>query len=689
MVFLVIGIVLVVAVGAVITRRSRTPVEPQEMQQSDAPAQVENAPVVEAPRTENTEIPDSVVLSHTPTPVPAPPAAGAPLPQPPAPPAAPEPVAPPPLSISEEIVPLKPVLAAEPISSPSALSSATYSSVAPASLSGESPYAFGNSEEPKAKADSTLLRWSGRTGSIQVGELAIRGPVAYWSDGPASTPEPSCIDILLPVEVPGEGGGNLPAEGAPSYREMTPLQRGAYLLWLAGGRIQPPLHVSHPVMWIFGLERRVLADRLDIPLCIGEAFRLLPLIRWESLRQGLIKFITWMAAKMWLPEDQLLAFSRSLPSVPTEILSMLLRPYADSRLPLPAAIAFAVMRGSSLGGEQRNLQHSDDLMARFSTLYRTKCPGGLVLPRPKNSVFVAYVPTNPSLAGEKNAAGGVLELPDFFKDPGDFAPLIAVWNEFLKSLAPDSPAVPDAPAETEERPDWDSFVREIQGDEGETEEAENAPPTGPALTSLGALADLMRIERRKTESGDYKKPGAADRKKIAEAAHVEGFLVVPNLGIAGKEYHWEDPVALTPLEMGARPSPDHNAAALMLEFSCALTGSSPTEEVARLNDWFSLSSDDRERLLALTEVLSARPPDPENIGECLQFWLSREQRAVVRDFLDGFLVQPAPEAVRADLSRTVCTTLDVATTDPPPGPRETPLALGEQVVKVLGALFKE
>ncbi len=684
MVFLIIGIVIAVAVGAVVTRRSRHPAKPQEIQRSDTGAPLETAPPVAVPavenvgNVENTEVPDSVVLSHIRTPAAEPPLI--------------PPAAPPVPFTSEEIIPLKPVLAAEPISSPSALSSATYSSVAPPALSGESPYAFGSSEEPKAKANAALLRWSGRTGTIQVGDLTVRGPVAYWSDGPASTPEPSAIDVSLPVEYPGEGGGGaLPAEGAPSYREMTPLQRGAYLLWLAGGRIQPPLHVSHPVLWIFGLERRVLADRLDVPLCIGEAFRLLPLIRWDSLRLGLTRFITWMAAKMWLPEEQLLAFSRSLPTVPTEILSMLLRPYADSRLPLPAAIAFAVMRGSSPGGEQRSLPHTDDLLTRFSSLYRSKCPGGLVVPKPKNSVFVAYVPTNPSLAGEKNAAGGVLELPDFFKDPGDFAPLFAVWNEFLKTSAAAPDAEPEPPREAAERPDWDSFVREIRGDEDAVPEAEESPsPTEPAFTNLGALADLMRIERRKTESGEYKKPGAADRKKIAEAACVEGFLVVPNLGIAGKEYHWEDPVALTPLEMGARPSPDHNAAALMLEFACALAGSSSPEELrARLNDRFSLSADDGARLAALVEVLSVRPSDPENIGECLQFWLSREQRGVVRDFLDDFLVRPAPEDARADLTRAICLALDLPADDPPGGAQETPSALGGQVVKVLGALFKE
>ena len=104
-----------------------------------------------------------------------------------------------------------------------------------------------------------------------------------------------------------------------SYEAMTPLQRGIYLTWLAGGRIQPPQHVCYPALWLFGLERRVLVDRLDLGICIGEAFRLMPLLRWESLKDSLVRFVTWMAVKLWLPEEDLLAFCKTLAVVPDEL----------------------------------------------------------------------------------------------------------------------------------------------------------------------------------------------------------------------------------------------------------------------------------------------------------------------------------------------------------------------------------
>ena len=348
-------------------------------------------------------------------------------------------------AIQEEIDPLTPVLAAAPISSPSAVASATYSSAAPTALGGDSPYSYGAPQERKKPgAAPLLLRWCGKTGSLQIGDFVILGPVTYWSDGSSTTSEPCCIDITLPVEYPDEETP-LPADGAVSYEAMTPLQRGIYLTWLAGGRIQPPQHVCYPALWLFGLERRVLVDRLDLGICIGEAFRLMPLLRWESLKDSLVRFVTWMAVKLWLPEEDLLAFCKTLAVVPDELLGMLLGPYAGSGLPLPAIVAFTLMRSSRTlnaasaddpekgGFVPSPMFHSEALFEQFSPRYRSACRGGLVLTRPRTSVFLAYVPTNPSLASEKNASGGVLELPNFFEKLEAFAPLIAVWRDLMRN----------------------------------------------------------------------------------------------------------------------------------------------------------------------------------------------------------------------------------------------------------------
>jgi hypothetical protein len=220
----------------------------------------------------------------------------------------------------------------------------------------------------------------------------------------------------------------------------------------------------------------------------------------------------------------------------------------------------------------------------------------------------------------------------------------------------------------------------------------------------------MRVENSaEGEDPKKRKPGAADRKKISDAARVEGFLVLPDLGIAGKEYHWDDTLVLAPFPLGARPSLDYSSAALLLEYSCALLGFSSLDALEnfnemrkRLDDYFSLSSDDQTRLEKLADVFlgASAKAEPDNLGECLQFWLQREDRATVRDFLVLFLTSGQNEDRKEDQDkdrkeqeervRRICASLDVDEGPIlPPRSVEERLELGQQTGKVLAPLFKD
>jgi len=403
-----------------------------------------------------------------------------------------------------------------------------------------------------------------------------------------------------------------------------------------------------------------------------------------------------------------LAFSRSLPNVPKEILNMLLRPYSDSRLPLPSIVAFTVMRASSLA-EENNLSqpqpflHSDELLAQFAARYKSKCSGGLVLVKPKTSIFVAYAPTNPTLAGDKNFSGGVLELPDFFKDTENFTPLIAVWKDFLKEVFP-PPEASSSPTkaldELEARPNWDSFVRHALGlpDADDLSQPQSSDIfAAPVMTDLGAIADLIKIVRQK----DGRKIDAADRKKMSDTARVEGFLIIPHMGISGKEYHWDEPVALMPFPSGEPLSQDYSAAALILEYACTLVGTDALEPMrSALGDYLSLSSEDYTRLEALSSVLTATTSgeitgvrmNPNNLGESMQFWLQREQRSLFGNFLAHFLSGfSGHEQEWGQVIRALRESLDVEKIEKIDAPDAsiTPLELGSKVVQALSPLFTD
>ncbi len=670
MFYLVLGIFVAVAFGALLKKQQarQHPQPPQEA----VPQEPLQATPPEAPQEDRLEIGPPDVKA----------------PEAPAEEAAPQPKAPEPQEksgiavLQEEVVPCDTVLAAKPISSPNAVGSATYSAAAPATLGEDSPYAYGSSAEPpkKAKPSAALLRWCGRTGSLQVGDLVILGPVTYWSDGPSSVKDPCCIDVILPVEYPQEGVP-LPADGAASYAEMTPLQRGVYLTWLAGGRIQPPLHLCYPSLWLYGLERRVIADRLDMGLCLAEAFRLLPLIRWDAVLTSLIHFITWLAVKIWLSEDELLSFCKKLLVVPDELLTLLLGSYANSKLPLPSAVAFTLMRTSerlqtaALGERPPKVAHSDELLQKFTPLYKEATNGGLILPKPRTTFTFAYVPTNPSLDAKKEAANGVVELPNFFEDLGVFDPLVAVWRDFVADLTPRQPKT--AAESLEGRPDFEGFVEALRQDGGD----------GPLTSTLGALGALMGLDL------STEKVHGGDRKSMVETAQVEGYQILPNLGLSGWDYRWEDPILLLPLELGARPSQDYLAASFLLDLLCALMEVrsrklfEPLRQ--RLNHYFSLSTEDNVRLEAqgLLDVPAPRPA--EHYGELIRFWLQGEELANLRNFLFDFLsFLPQTQAEEQALRERVCGVLNVSPAAPPPYEERAPLERGEALVKALSPLFR-
>ncbi|MDT9702706.1 TerB N-terminal domain-containing protein, partial [Streptomyces sp. P17] len=48
----------------------------------------------------------------------------------------------------------------------------------------------------------------------------------------------------------------------PSYSEITPRARRAYLSWLADGRRDPEADIGYVFLFFYGLERRAIAEGL-------------------------------------------------------------------------------------------------------------------------------------------------------------------------------------------------------------------------------------------------------------------------------------------------------------------------------------------------------------------------------------------------------------------------------------------
>ena len=568
------------------------------------------------------------------------------------------------------------VLSARPVTSPELASGATYSSHAPAGE--ESPY--GRSSEPKrqAQAAANLLRWCGRAGVIQLENITVSNPVAYWANGEPATHEPSCIDVTLPVSFPQQGE-QLPAEGADSYANMTPLQRGIYLTWLAGARIQPPLHMCYPAMWLFGIERRTIIDKLDLPMCIGEMFRLLPLLRWDALREKLINFITWLAIKVWLPDEDLLGFCKRLNSVPEGLLDILLNSYANSMLPLPSAVAFTVARTAQKLRRPYDpvISHSDDDLKTFTPIYKDLCKGGMVILKPETTLKLTYTPSNPSIQLSKKDNEPV-EIPDFFENLAVFKPLVDSWEVFLTAKKQEQPEAPDL-ADIAERPDFEAFIKTLR-------------PEGTDYPLIATLEDLGRLMRFDTSPGT--KVTGKIRKAFVDTAQVEGWQIVPDLGISGREYSWQDRILLVELAPGTILSPQYRLASFVLEFTCASIAADEDRVFEplrqRMNEYFVLSDDDNIRLEAQKPLDLPTQYGPDYYGEFLCAWLSETERKGLKNLVLSALSFMPAFGNNPEVNSILCEYLELREDEEMTEQeiRRTPKEWGNEVMKLLALLFK-
>jgi len=124
----------------------------------------------------------------------------------------------------------------------------------------------------------------GRT--VQVAGYSIPGGMIYHGTGLKSVnqynDEPALIRPKLKVDTanPDREGSNMGYW--PSYSQIHPTSRAAFLEWLSTGRKDPKVNIGYIFIFFYGLERRALVDaqesvtaRNEIPAIVTEVKRLL------------------------------------------------------------------------------------------------------------------------------------------------------------------------------------------------------------------------------------------------------------------------------------------------------------------------------------------------------------------------------------------------------------------------------
>lgn len=108
-------------------------------------------------------------------------------------------------------------------------------------------------------------KWIPPGESVTIANLQIPGGMIYCGKHLKSISdhymiEPSFINASLPIDLenPDSEGNNL--NYWPSYSSIPQSNRAAYLLWLAGGRVDTNINIGYVFIFFYGLERRLLND---------------------------------------------------------------------------------------------------------------------------------------------------------------------------------------------------------------------------------------------------------------------------------------------------------------------------------------------------------------------------------------------------------------------------------------------
>lgn len=181
---------------------------------------------------------------------------------------------------------------------------------------------------PPPQLDNTLgYRWIPMDQTVAVAGFEIKGGMIYVGMGLKAAygqSDPALINPKLKVSQKTTVDiSQALMNYSPSYLEISPDARRAYLQWLASGRADPLANIGYVFLFFYGLERRILLDTVDdpiarteIPLIQAEIIRLLRLYAhnysFKSYASSLLNYIdaTLIDANLvasGIPDDQFLA----------------------------------------------------------------------------------------------------------------------------------------------------------------------------------------------------------------------------------------------------------------------------------------------------------------------------------------------------------------------------------------------
>ena len=469
-------------------------------------------------------------------------------------------------------------------------------------------------------------KWLGADDSITVAGFHIPGFVYVGRNlGTIKgyDAEPALIDPSKPVapSTAGFDGSTIPYW--PSYSDITPTARHAYLKWHASGRSATDVPISFVFLYFYGLERRILHD-YDSKVEKGEEYRMIlsevdrllqvygenhSFRRYGSTFLEMAQAISHHPVNTGDPPPDYPVVGYELPLRLKIALGLMAR---DGQ-PIPSAWACAWVSADPLFPRRTPFSRCNRYFRElFALRYRDRWGLGIVVKPNKTTIQLEYQPASASFGGRVTVS---TDLPDItvLKEP--IGKLRELGAECINELDPYSRYLGRS-HHAEGCPAAMVLLPRVLLAQAQTGEAKLIREAVAARVSCGMLLsrdELVRIVKLPVEAGFVKRDAVA----VAQCLASMGFGMEPDVRFGGPIPGANRKVYVFPAEpnAGSGPTRAYSAATLLIDLAVAVSvadGAITNKEQEYLQSHvasaLSLSEAERARLNAhICWVLAEQP----------------------------------------------------------------------------------
>lgn len=513
-------------------------------------------------------------------------------------------------------------------------------------------YSPAGPELPAAKPIPTARDcWIPPGKATAVAGFQLSGGMLYVGSGLPSvagySTEPALIDPALPVnsDTPDLAGTGMTYW--PSYDSLSPECRAGYLRWLSTDRRQPDAYIGYVFLYLYGLERRVLADRA------GSGFESSELPAMENELKALLEAyghngsFNRYATQL---RDILVALSG------TEVAPSLTTETDSGAMPVPVRVGLGRLVGagkrippdwaarwyithpdSSLRTPARRCEK--EFIALFRARYARDFGDGVLLPTRQKHLTLSIRPASASFAGSASLS---LDVPDILQARGPINRLRAIGESCMDDLDAFSRWL----GRNSNTPMTIAAVallpREIASSH-ESVEAQAvwdwaAQHTQANVLSVGTSDELLQL-CPSLGSGKLTKNEAV---LLAQLLEKGGYGIEPDVRFGGPALAPEATVVLFRLADSAAnpsPTPQYTATSALLHLAVAVAAADGTVSDAeqhhlrdRVAQALALTEQERLRLSAHLRWLVKETPSVTSLRSRIAS-LTSSQRDAIADFI--------------------------------------------------------